>query len=159
MRRLTESTTFDCTTDRYWSLFWDEGVARRLYLEGLEFRAFSVLEKGEASRTLKLQPKMSLPAVVEKLLGPSFAYEEIGTLDREKGVWSWRMKSPLGNKLETRGSIRVEAAGDGRVKRTDEVTIEANVFGIGGVIESSAEKELRAAWPKEFAFWRKALAA
>lgn len=157
MRRLTESVTFECSTDRYWELFWDDAVAKRLFLEGLSFRAFSVLEKGEKDRRLKLQPKMNLPGTVEKLLGPSFAYEEIGTLDRTRNEWSWKMKSPLGDKLRTEGTIRVEAQGEGRIKRTDNVVIESTVFGLGGVIESSAEKELRAAWPKEFAFWREAI--
>lgn len=34
----------------------------------------------------------------------------------------------------------------------DELVIEANVLGLGGAIESAAEKEARAAWPNEFAF-------
>ncbi len=157
MRRLTESVTFDCSTDRYWDLFWDDDVAKRLFLDGLSFRAFSILQKGETDRRLKLQPKMNLPGPVEKLLGASFAYEEVGVLDRVRGEWTWKMKSPLGDKLRTEGTIRVEALGEGRIKRTDNVLIEANVFGLGTVIESSAEKELRAAWPKEFAFWREAI--
>ena len=157
MRRLTESVTLECSPDRYWDLFWDDEVAKRLFLDGLSFRAFSVLHKGDKDRRLKLQPKMNLPGPVEKLLGASFAYEEIGTLDRARGEWAWKMKSPLGDKLRSEGTIRIEAQGDGRIKRTDNVLIEANVFGLGGVIESSAEKELRAAWPKEFAFWREAI--
>jgi hypothetical protein len=38
------------------------------------------------------------------------------------------------------------------------VTIEANIFGLSTVIEMAAEKELRAAWPKEFEWWRAQLA-
>lgn len=66
------------------------------------------------------------------------------------------MKSPLGDKLETRGTIRVEPEGAG-VRRTDEVVLDARVFGLGTVIEASAEKELRAAWEREFSFWRREL--
>lgn len=154
MRRLNESVVLSCDTEKYWQLFWDEAAMRKLYLEGLGFRAFTVLEKTETERRLKIQPKMNLPGAVEKLLGPTFAYEEIGTLDRTRNEWKWRMKSPLGDKLQSHGVVRLERAGEGSVKRVDEVTIEANIFGLSTVIETAAEKELRAAWPKEFDWWR-----
>jgi hypothetical protein len=156
MRKLRESTTFPCDVETYWRRFWDDDVARRLYMEGLSFRAFTVVSKTDNDRTLRVQPKMSLPSAVEKILGPSFAYDEIGSLDRASSTWSWRMKSPLGDKLETRGTIRIEAEGSG-VRRTDEVVLDARVFGLGSLIESSAEKELRAAWEREFSFWRREL--
>jgi hypothetical protein len=50
------------------------------------------------------------------------------------------------------GTVRVEAAGDGRCRRTDDFSIEAKLFGLGGLIESSIEKELQTARAKEYAF-------
>lgn len=50
------------------------------------------------------------------------------------------------------GAARVEVAGDGQSRRTDDLCVEAKVFGLGGLIESSVEKELRRARAKEYAF-------
>lgn len=79
-------------------------------------------------------------------------------LDRAKNVWTWQMvqpqQLPAGAKAKpgivtTRGVVRVEPLGEGRCRRSDELVIEAHVFGLGGVIESSAEKEARAGWALE----------
>ena len=51
--------------------------------------------------------------------------------------------------VTTSGSIRLEALPDGKCRRVNQAAIEGKVFGLGGVIESAAEKEIRAAWAKE----------
>jgi hypothetical protein len=50
------------------------------------------------------------------------------------------------------GTVRIEPAGDGHCRRTDDFSIEAKIFGLGSLIESSIEKELRSAREKEYAF-------
>ncbi len=103
---------------------------------------------------------MKLPAPVAKLIGDSFAFEDHGTLDRAEGEWTWRMVQPanLDSKTTARkdvvtmhGTVRIEHR-RGHCRRTDEFTIEAKIFGLGGLIESSIEKELRSARTKEYAF-------
>jgi hypothetical protein len=57
---------------------------------------------------------------------------------------------------------RVDAAVRGverECRRIDELVIEGHVFGVGGLIESAAEKEARVGWDKEDAFLRRRLAA
>ena len=156
MKTATEQNTFACDAKTYWDTFWDDAYSKALFFEGLGFRDFSVIEKTETSRKLRIVPAMNLPGPVAKILGDSFAYEEHGTLDREKNLWRWKMVpgKAMSGKLFTEGTIRISADGD-RVKRTDEVSIEAKVFGGGGLIEASAEKELRSAWQKEAAFLRR----
>lgn len=154
MKRVTATFTFTCDPSRYWSVFLDRRYLEAVYLEALGYRSLEVLELGDASRKLRLVPKLSLPGPIEKLMGDSFAYEEHGTLDREKNLWTWRMVPPSNAKpkkelVATRGTSRVEAIEGGKVRRTDEVFIESGIFGLGGLIESSAEKECHAAWPKE----------
>ena len=150
-----------CTPDTFWASFLDESYLRALYLDELESRAFDVLEIRDASRKLLIVPKMKLPAPVAKLIGDSFAYEEHGTLDRASGEWTWRMVQPanLDPKSKPRkdvvtmhGTVRIEPAADGHCRRTDDFSIEAKIFGIGSLIESSIEKELRSAREKEYAF-------
>jgi len=161
MRTVTESVVLPCSAEAFWNVFLDEKYMRELFMQVLEFKDFSVLELTPTSRKIRAVPKMKLPAVIDKLVGDTFAYEEHGTLDRAKNEWTWRMVQPA--KLDpkakpkkdivsTRGTIRLAAAADGQCRRTDDVTIEAHMFGVGGMIESTVEKEVRSAWQKEFAF-------
>jgi len=164
MKKVTESVVLPCAPDAVWKLFLDEAYMRDFYMGELAFKGFEVIEMGEASRKLRLVPKMSLPGPIEKLVGDSFAYEDHATLDRAKNVWTWRMMAPAKitgprrDLLSTGGTIRLEARGENECRRTDDVTIEGKVFGLGGLIEASAEKELRNAWTKEFAFIRRRVA-
>jgi hypothetical protein len=50
------------------------------------------------------------------------------------------------------GTVRIEPSGDGHCRRTDQFTVEAKIFGLGGLIESSIEKELQTGRAKEYAF-------
>jgi hypothetical protein len=59
---------------------------------------------------------------------------------------------PRKDVLAMSGTVGVQALGDGQCRRTDHVCIEAKIFGLGGLIESSIEKELERARTKEYAF-------
>ena len=161
MKTSTASAVLPCTPDTFWASFLDEAYLRALYLDELESRAFDVLAISDASRKLRIVPKMKLPAPVAKLIGDSFAYEEHGTLDRVSGEWTWRMVQPanLDPKSKPRkdavtmhGTARIEPSGDGHCRRTDTFSIEAKIFGLGSLIESTIDKELQRARAKEYAF-------
>ncbi len=159
MRSISSSHVFSCDSDTFWKAFFDEAYGRALYLGELSFRSFAVLEQTPTTRKMRITPKMNLPGPVEKLLGDSFAYEEQGTFDKAQNVFHWKMiPSTLKDKLFTSGTVRLEPAGEGKVKRTDSVSIEAKVFAVGGLIEQSAEKEMRAGWEKERKFLERWLA-
>lgn len=161
MKTSTSSADLPYTPETFWAVFLDESYLNALYLEELESRAFSIIEIGDSFRRLRIVPKMKLPAPVAKLIGDSFAYEERGTLDRAKNEWTWRMVQPanLDSKSKPRkdvvtmhGTIRVQATADGHCRRTDVCAVEAKIFGLGGLIESSIERELQSARTKEYAF-------
>ncbi len=163
MKRAVETTTLPCTPEAFWSVFLDAEYLKKLYVEQLQFKSFAILELTDSTRKLAVSPKMNLPGPIEKLIGDSFAYEDHGTLDRAKNEWTWRMMPPSGQKarkevVATRGSVRVETISKAELRRTDEIIIEGKVFGVGGLIESSAEKEFRSAMTKELAFLRTWLA-
>jgi hypothetical protein len=166
VKTITETFSLPAAPERMWALFLDQDYLRSLYLEELHFIDVTVLEIGESSRRLRMKPRLALPAALQKLVGDNFAYEDHATLDRARGVWTWKMEQPNdpGGKprkplVTSHGTIKVEADGEGKSRRTDTVTIEAHVLGLGGVIESTVEKEIRASWTKELAFLRKRLAA
>jgi hypothetical protein len=156
MKTPTQTSVLPCTPDTFWRVFLDEAYVRSLYFDGLGFKGFEVLAMGESSRRLRIVPKLSLPAPLAKLLGETFAYEEHGELDRAKNRWSWRMVHPkgggLGGIVATHGTVQIERDGDARCRRADEIAIEAKLFGLGGLIEASAEREARSAWAREHVF-------
>jgi hypothetical protein len=156
MRKATATSEFPCDVDTFWKVFMDKDYNRAFYLEELGFPQLEVLEQTETTRRLRAVPKMNMPGPVMKILGDSFGYEEVGTLDRSKSEWRWKMiPNTMSDKLRTDGVVRVEAAGEGRCRRIDEVSVEAKIFGIGGLIESSAEKEVKSAWAKEATFMKR----
>jgi len=157
MKTVTGSSVLPCAPETFWKVFLDETFTRTLFLEVLGYRELTVLELTDSSRKLHVVPKINLPGPLQKLVGDSFAYEEHGTLDRGKNEWTWRMV-PKRELVLTRGRVRLEAVGDGQCRRNDEVIIEGKIFGLGGVIESTAEKETRAAWDKERALVERWLA-
>ena len=161
MNTSTTSVVLPCTPDTFWSTFLDESYVRTLYVDELEYHAFDVLDLSATSRKLRIAPNMRLPAPVAKLIGGSFVYEEHGTLDRAKNEWTWRMvqpdnldskRKPRKDAVIMRGTARIEASGADHCRRTDASAVEAKIFGLGSLIESTIDKELQRARATEYAF-------
>ncbi|MFO0614514.1 MAG: DUF2505 family protein [Polyangiaceae bacterium] len=153
MKKAISTQTFDCDADTFWKMFFDREYNKKLYLEGLSFKQFEILELTETTRRMRGTPRMTLPGPVAKLLGDSFGYEEVGTFDKANNIFKWKMiPNTMKDKLFTEGSVKIEPAGDGKVKRTSTAQIEAKVFGLGGVLEGTAEKEMTSSWEKEAVF-------
>jgi hypothetical protein len=156
MKKISLTHVIDCDADTFWKLFLDPEYNKKLYLEGLGFKAFDILEMTPEKRHLKAVPKMNVPAAVAKLLGDSFGYEDQGSLDKASGVFRWKMTpNTLQGKLSTSGTVKIESASDKKIRRLSEATVEASVFGLGGVLESAAEKEVREGLEKEIEFMRR----
>ena len=149
MKTVTGTAALPCSAETFWKVFFDERYTRSLFLDELEFSDFALLEQTDSSRKIRLAPK--LPGVLKKLVGDSFAYEEHGTFDRARNQGTWRM-IPKKEIVATRGTVRIEPTADGKCRRHDEVIIEGKMFGVGGLIESTVEKEVRAGWAKERSF-------
>ena len=66
--------------------------------------------------------------------------------------------STLAEKLKNEGTMRIEPIGEDRVRRIADIVVEAKIFGIGGLMESTTEKELRNGWDKSADFMKKWLA-
>ena len=154
MKTVTSTAVLPCTPETFWKIFLDERFTRALFLDELQFKELTVLELTDRARKIRVVPKVSLPGPLQKLVGDSFGYEEHGTLDRAKNEWTWRMV-PKKEIIATRGTTRIEPVGDGQCRRHDEVIVEGKIFGLGGIIESTAEKEVRASSQKELAFFNR----
>lgn len=151
MPKFTVTHEIHCDVDTFWKLFFDQAFNEAMYKQGLHFPEFRVLEQRETDREIVRkvagQPKMDMPGPVAKVLGSGFRYTEEGTFDKATRTWRWKMTpSTMADKLRQEGTLRVEPAGEGRVRRVAELVNEAKIFGIGGMLEGFAEKSLRQGW-------------
>jgi len=153
----------NCNIETFWKLFFDKTFNETLYRQGLGFPEFNVVDQKETdteiTRKCAGRPKLNMPGPVMKLLGDGFRYSEEGKFDKATKVWRWKMTpSAMADKLRQEGTLKVEAIGDNKVRRTAELINEAKVFGVGGLIESSAEKSLREGWDQSAVFMNKWIA-
>ncbi len=151
MKTLNLRHEINCSVDHFWKVFFDKEFNSTLFLQELGFPEFEVLkhEESESSiqRTVRGMPKMDMPKPVMKLLGDGFSYEESGTFDRSSGVWKWTMTpARLAGKLRNEGTVTCEAIGDDKCRRIAVIEIEAKIFGVGGLIESSSVKQMTDGW-------------
>lgn len=77
-------------------------------------------------------------------------------MSKTERVWRWKMiPSTLTDKLFVSGTVRAERISDTKCRRIAEMQVEAKIFGVGGMIESTSEKQLRDGWDKSAAYMNK----
>jgi hypothetical protein len=158
MPTVTFTHEINCDEETFWKIFLDPEFNERLYKDGLKFpewKQVSLEEKdGKVTRTTAGKPKLDdVPGPVAKIIGDSFRYTESGSLDRATKTWTWKLiPSMLADKVKQEGKLTLKPAGDGKVKRNVELFIEAKVFPISGMLESTTEKNMRNGWEKSSVF-------
>ncbi len=162
MKTFTLTHEIHCDTETFWKTFFDKAFNDDLFKNGLGFPAYETVElrdsDNEIFRRVKATPKIDAPGPVVKALGSSFSFTEDGTFDKTTKVFSWKSTpSSMADKMKTEGTVRVEATGEGKVRRVCEFHYEAKVFGISGLLESSLEKSLRSGWDKSADFMNRHL--
>lgn len=151
MVRLTMRHEIHCDEATFWQHFFDPELCRRLFLEGLEFLSYETEQQQETpaaiTRTVKIVPKLTMPAPLAKAFGSSFRYKETGTFDKASKTWRWKLISgTMADKIHVDGTLRAVPLGADRVAREVEITIEAKVFMLGGLIEETFRKQLQDGW-------------
>ena len=163
MGQFTVTHEINCDQETFWKTYFDQDFNLRLYKEILQFPDWRILDQSEdetkITRKVSSQPKMDVPGPVKALIGSSFRYLEEGTFLKAEGVWRWTMTpSTLAEKIKTEGKVSLEPLGANRVRRIAQMSVEVRIFGVGGLMESSAEKQLRDGWEKNAAYMNKTLA-
>ncbi len=138
----------NCNQDDFWNSFFDRGICEKLYREVLGYPAFAILEQSETDTQThfkaRMQPKLDVPGPVIKLLGADFAYTGDGVFDKSTKIWTWRQTpNKLADKIRYEGTLKLESIANSKVRRIMEIFLEAKIFGVGGLIESSFEKNIR----------------
>src|SRR5262245_19310996 len=135
------SHDFDATEEQFYEVFFDRDTMQRMYREFMGFPEFAITQNDDGDlvrRTIVAVPKMEMPAALAKLAGNSIRYTEAGTFDKKSKLYTWKTTTGfMTDKIKHEGVQRVESLGNGKIRRSAEITLEAKVFGIGGMIEST----------------------
>lgn len=143
----------DCTPQRHWELFFDPEWTRTLILDGLGFSTCVVhpvrQENGKRHRDMDVTPKLDVPAAVAKLLGPKLGYTERATYDEAQQTWTYKhLLNVLTEKILMGGEVTIEPLGDDRCTRVAKMSVEVKIFGVSGLVEKAAEKNMRDGWER-----------
>ncbi|WP_225411642.1 DUF2505 family protein [Stigmatella hybrida] len=164
MGKFTVMHEIHCNEDAFWKLFFDKELNERLYREALGYPEYQTVEQNETSteiaRKVSACPRMNLPGPVMKIFGSGYRYIEEGRFDKDTKRWTAKqIPSTLADKLRQESMLSVEPIGPDRVRRVISYLVEAKIFGIGGLVESSFEKQLREEGDESAVFLNKSLAA
>jgi hypothetical protein len=151
MKRFTLVQELPTTVDEHWRIYFDDAFERGLYLEGMRFPTYELLEHHDSAealhRKIRVIPRLDAPAAVTKILGARFAYVEDGTFDKGTRILRSRViPSVMPDRIHADFTVTAEPAGEGRCRRTVVTTVDVRIFGVGGVIESVFEKSMREGW-------------
>lgn len=164
MPTITLKHEINCDEARFWELFMDKDFNEKLYKEGLGFPEWRIIEQVETDteikRTTTGRPKLAnVPGPVAKILGDRFGYTETGSMSKANKVWKYKLTpSTMADKIKQEGTMRIEPVGEGKVRRVVDLLIEAKIFAIGGMVESTTEKQLTDGWNDSAKFMNKWIA-
>lgn len=138
-----------CDQSTFWTHFFDKRFTEQLRQESAEYQEFSILEIQETAtetrRQVQAQPKLNLPPPVIKILGSNYRYTEEGVFNKATQIWSWQRTSTVqADKIRMVGTLRIEPLDGGKVRCIEEIAVEVKILGVGGLIETSFEEQLRA---------------
>jgi hypothetical protein len=152
MIELTIPRDLPFPAEAFWAHFLDSDFAVRAFM-AIGFTRYDLLEirdePASLLRKVDARPMVDAPVVVQKVIGPSFGYVELGRFDRATKLWTWAVTpSVLAERSRIQGTIRAEPLGADRCRVVFQATIEIKLLGLGGVMESTGEKSTRASWSK-----------
>lgn len=159
----TRRATYDFDLDAHeymHGVYLEDEFAQALYLEGLGFQSYEVLdirrtEDGGVHRRIRVCPRTNAPAPVRKALGNTQEYTERGALDPGGTVWRYTVvPAALASKIQINGSQRVESLGEGRCRAHFEGTFEVKIFALGGAVERFMAGQFDANLEKQAQFTR-----
>ena len=160
MIRFTLVHDIHCSTERFWELYLDSDFTRALIQDGLGFDDCDIQsvtrDEGVVRRVMVVRPRIDVPQAVAKVLGPRLSYREEGVYRHDTGTWEWTTRlGVMADKIRMGGSQRVEPAAADRCRRVADLWVDAKIFGLGGLVEKAAEKNMRKGWA-ESARWMNA---
>jgi hypothetical protein len=150
---------YPCDEETFWrAVFFDADFNRRLFIEHLKFKEWTLVKSDETDDTIKREVRVhpttaELPAPLAKLVGNNLSFREEGVFDKKKKRHRYKViPAMMPDKLAIDGEIWCEARGEGKVERFVEMNVKASVFGLGGMIERRILDDTKQSYDKGAAF-------
>ncbi|PRQ09729.1 DUF2505 family protein [Enhygromyxa salina] len=160
MRRCEISLELDCTPARFWQLYFDDDFTRETFERGLGWAAPQITEfrtdERELIRNLSAQPKLEISGKAAKLIGEQLGYQEWGRFDRTTERFEFRNRTNIfGERMKLRGTMWAEPIGQARMRWRTEMTVDCSIFGVGGLLERTAEQNIEKTYPTCARHWNR----
>jgi hypothetical protein len=149
--------TFEVSEKVFWEeTFLKEEFNTKLYVEGLKFKGYSVIEDkddgAKVHRKTRATPKQEAPRAVEKIVGDG-SYTETGVYDRATQKYTFEIvPDTMASKTKITGEFWTESAGENRCTRKLKVEIGIKIFGVGKLVEAFVEKTTAQSYEQAAAF-------
>jgi Protein of unknown function (DUF2505) len=148
---------YDCTPERFWQMYWDDGFDAMLRSSSGVTREL-IAERTEGDvviRRLRFVPDRELPGAVASILGSKkLVYEQENRWDRARSTLHWQvLPSFLPGKLSAAGQFVVQATPSGCEQLiTGEIKVSVPLM--GGQIERAIVGEIEGSYLKTAAAGR-----
>ena len=133
----------------FWErVFFDEGYTQALMIDGLghtkaEVLSLETVSNGVVKRRMKVQPKLSIPKPVKRLLGEHFHYIEEGVYDPRHPAFVAKITLPSAPKIiEINTALSFTDRKSGGADRQVELTVKSSKFGLARLIEATSKSIL-----------------
>jgi hypothetical protein len=150
----------DCSEQEFWErIFGSEDFNQYLY-EGLGFEyELQEWNPDTGYRRAKVSPGHQMPRPVAKVLGERFSYVEEGTFDPSSERYEFRViPSALPDRIRAEGVVVVQGISENQCERKVTVEINANVLGLGRLVETYLVASTREQYVKNAALVNEYLA-
>lgn len=157
MREFSLVHEMDATVDGYWRAFFDPEYEKAV-VAALKYREYTAIERQETDKEIRQKtravPRLDVQAALAKLMGASFGYVEDGVFDKATRVWrTHTVPDAFNGRMPFDMVMRIEPGrSEASCRRTLEFRVDARVRGVGSLLESSLEKNLRAGWEESTKF-------
>lgn len=149
--------SYDCTPERFWEMYWDEGFDALLRRASAVQREL-VEERREGEvvvRRLRFTPERELPSAMAAMIGsPRLTYEQENRWDRPASTLLWKViPSFLPGRFDAAGKFEVRPTATG-CEQVITGEVKVNVALVGGRIESAICSEIVESYAKTAAAGR-----
>lgn len=156
---------YNCSEDTFWNkLFLNDDYNKRLFKEALEFPVYEQTDLKETDtevrRTLKVVPKLGpMPGPLKAVIGEGLGYQENGVLDKKARRYTIQITpNKLTDKVSIKGVMYTQPKGDNKCLRVFECTVNAKIFGVGGMLEKRTIADMQTSYEKGAEFTNKYIA-
>jgi hypothetical protein len=149
---VSATEVYRCSPQRYIEQYFDPEGRKRRMVDGCKGVSWELLDKTEAGGERRMRAafvqRLDAPKAVQKLFGETSRFEEVSVWrEGSDEIQVTLIPDKMTDRMSLQGRYRVQDAGDGTSRVTLEMEVQVKIFGVGGLVEKMAAKEL----PKTFA--------